>query len=169
MVTQALAYLVEGGVDNLRELAAFLGDTVLLDGDGLRAAAGRCRSTGCTSGRRAVGGADVAGPRPVVGIVFYRAHELSGNTAFVDGLCEAIAARGGEPLPIFCGSLRGLSADDPDGADLLELLRGATSWSPPCWPPAARSPRPPAPAARTRPGTPGRWPRWTSRSCRAWR
>jgi len=56
---------------------------------------------------------------PVVAVVFYRAHELSGNTAFVDTLCEALAQQGATPLPIFCASLR--SAD----AQLAELLRPA--------------------------------------------
>jgi cobaltochelatase CobN len=52
----------------------------------------------------------------VVAVVFYRAHELAGNTAFVDTLCAALADRGATPLPVFCGSLR--SADD----GLTELL-----------------------------------------------
>ena len=52
-------------------------------------------------------------------MVFYRAHELSGNTAFVDTLCEALAERGATPLPVFCASLR--SAD----AQLAELLNPA--------------------------------------------
>ena len=51
--------------------------------------------------------------------MFYRAHELSGNTAFVDTLCEALAQRGATPLPVFCASLR--SAD----AQLAELLSPA--------------------------------------------
>src|SRR4051794_222391 len=34
VATEALAYLREGGVDNLRELARFLSDTVLLTGEG---------------------------------------------------------------------------------------------------------------------------------------
>ena len=55
----------------------------------------------------------------MVAVVFYRAHELSGNTAFVDTLCAALAAAGAAPLPIFCASLR--SAD----AQLADLLRPA--------------------------------------------
>src|SRR5690606_33030958 len=54
--------------------------------------------------------------RPTVGVVFYRAHELSGNTAFVDVLCDAIEARGANALPVFCGSLRGAQPE------LMELL-----------------------------------------------
>ena len=52
-------------------------------------------------------------------MIFYRAHELSGNTGFVDTLCAAIAARGATPLPVYCSSLR--SADP----GLAELLRPA--------------------------------------------
>ncbi|GAA4356598.1 cobaltochelatase subunit CobN [Angustibacter luteus] len=122
LVTEALSYLVEGGVDNLRELAAFLGDTVLLDGACFEPPQAMPQH-GVHEWTPVAPVLDVAGVRPVVGIVFYRAHELSGNTAFVDGLCEAVVARGGQPLPIFCGSLRGLSLDDPDGAELLEHLR----------------------------------------------
>src|SRR5207244_11510601 len=56
---------------------------------------------------------------PVVAVVFYRAHELSGNTAFVDTLCAALAAAGATPRPVFCASLR--SAD----SQLAELLQPA--------------------------------------------
>ena len=55
----------------------------------------------------------------MVAVVFYRAHELSGNTGFVDTLCAALADHGATPLPIFCASLR--SAD----AELTALLEPA--------------------------------------------
>ncbi|MEU8159827.1 cobaltochelatase subunit CobN [Micromonospora parva] len=104
VATQALAYLVEGGPDNLGQLARFLSDTVLLTGEGFAPPA-RTPAYG-------VHGAHLADPyRPTVGIVFYRAHALAGNTGFIDVLVEAVRAAGGNPLPIFCGSLRGLTAD----------------------------------------------------------
>ncbi|MEU1745431.1 cobaltochelatase subunit CobN [Micromonospora arida] len=104
VVTQALAYLVEGGPDNLAQLARFLSDTVLLTGEGFAPPA-RTPAYG-------VHGAHLADPyRPTVGIVFYRAHALAGNTGFVDVLADAVHQAGGNPLPIFCGSLRGLTAD----------------------------------------------------------
>ena len=132
VVAEALRYLVEGGPDNLAELARFLSDTVLLTGEGFeppRADAGVRRARRARpSSRRAA--------RPSA-CVFYRAHELSGNTAFVDTLCDAVEARGANALPVFCGSLRGRRTPG-----LYELLgRGATRSSPPCWRPAARSPR----------------------------
>ncbi len=44
--------------------------------------------------------------RPTVGILFYRAHWLSGNLAFVDALVREIEARGANALPVFTASLR---------------------------------------------------------------
>ncbi len=44
--------------------------------------------------------------RPTVGVVFYRAHLLAGNTTFVDDLCAAIRERGANPLACWCYSLR---------------------------------------------------------------
>ncbi|MGN6609850.1 MAG: cobaltochelatase subunit CobN, partial [Jatrophihabitans sp.] len=69
------------------------------------------------------GGADLPRPdgRPRVGVVYYRAHELAGNTAFVDALTAALDMAGAQPVPAFCGSLRGLDSLD---APLLQLLRG---------------------------------------------
>jgi len=54
-----------------------------------------------------------------VGIVFYRAHWLSGNTRFVDALIDALEARGLNVLPVFTSSLRAGS----DGAALPMGLR----------------------------------------------
>ncbi|MGI8336289.1 cobaltochelatase subunit CobN [Actinomadura scrupuli] len=117
VVAEALDYLREGGVANLRELARFLSDTVLLTGEGFEPPIAM-PSYG-VHGSAAHGQHEPAGAGPVVGVVFYRAHELSGNTAFVDTLCEAIEARGATALPVFCGSLRG--ADE----GLTELFRRA--------------------------------------------
>ncbi|MDX6349840.1 MAG: cobaltochelatase CobN [Streptomyces sp.] len=102
VVAEALRYLVEGGPGNLRELARFLSDTVLLTGEGFEPPAsmpdyGTHGSYAYEEGR------------PTVGVLFYRAHELSGNTGFVDTLCEAIEAKGANALPVYCGSLRGVA------------------------------------------------------------
>ncbi len=45
-------------------------------------------------------------PRPLVGLLFYRAHWLSGNLAFVDALVRALEGHGCDTLPVFCRSLR---------------------------------------------------------------
>ncbi|MFW5416914.1 cobaltochelatase subunit CobN [Nocardiopsis sp. CNT-189] len=118
VATEAHAYLAEGGVENLRQLARFLSDTVLLTGDGF-APPEKMPEYGLHERPRREG-AQAAGARPVVAVVFYRAHELSGNTSFVDVLCDAIEEAGGEPLPVFSGSLRGLDAENAPG--LFELL-----------------------------------------------
>ncbi len=99
VVSDAAAYFREGGVDNLRELVAFLSDTVLLTGHGF-AAPVSLPAYGVHGTRPRVDG------RPTVGVVFYRAHELSGNTTFVDVLCDALEARGANALPVYVGSLR---------------------------------------------------------------
>ncbi|MGW1449787.1 cobaltochelatase subunit CobN [Micromonospora sp. NPDC002411] len=102
VVTQALAYLVEGGPDNLGQLARFLSDTVLLTGEGF--------DPPTPTPAYGVHREYPTNPeQPTVGIVFYRAHALAGNTGFVDVLADAVREAGGNPLPIFCGSLRGLT------------------------------------------------------------
>ncbi|MBW0098961.1 cobaltochelatase subunit CobN [Pseudonocardia sp. KRD-184] len=111
VASEALAYLAAGGTANLRELHRFLSDTVLLTGEGF--AAPEPTPEFGVLGDRAQDPA-----RPTVGVVFYRAHALSGNTAFVETLCEQVEARGANALPVFCGSLR--QADD----ELMALLSG---------------------------------------------
>ncbi|MBM9505662.1 cobaltochelatase subunit CobN [Actinacidiphila acididurans] len=109
VVAEALRYLVEGGPDNLAELARFLSDTVLMSGEGFEPPR-RMPQFGVH------GTYPYEEGRPTVAVLFYRAHELSGNTAFVDTLCAAVEAKGANALPVYCGSLRGA----PEG--LYELL-----------------------------------------------
>ncbi|HEX6523883.1 MAG TPA: cobaltochelatase subunit CobN [Streptosporangiaceae bacterium] len=131
VAAEAFAYLREGGPDNLRELANFLSDTLLLTGAGFAPprplpvygvhapstpAPNDMDATTMPSGQH---GCDNHAVRPTVAIVFYRAHEVSGNTAFVDALCQAIIARGGTPLAVYCSSLRGAEPG------LLDLLKPA--------------------------------------------
>jgi len=112
VAAQALAYLREGGPGNLAELAAFLSDTLLLTGHGF-APPEPLPAQGGHGDRAAVPG------RPTVGIVFYRAHAVSGNTAFVDALADAVEARGGNARCVYCSSLRAA------GPEVYELLAGA--------------------------------------------
>ncbi|HVC32007.1 MAG TPA: cobaltochelatase subunit CobN, partial [Chloroflexota bacterium] len=51
--------------------------------------------------------------RPTIGVLFYRAHLLSGNLDFVDALVRAGEARGANVLPVYAYSLK----DFPDGED----------------------------------------------------
>jgi cobaltochelatase CobN len=106
---QSHVYLAQGGVENLRQLHAFLCDTLLMTGFGFAPPA-----TTPNWGVLEDGSAD--GDGPTVAVLYYRAQHLAGNTGYVEALCRAIDAAGGKPLPVFCASLR--TAD----AELLELL-----------------------------------------------
>nr|WP_221474157.1 cobaltochelatase subunit CobN [Planomonospora venezuelensis] len=109
---EAHAYLAHGGPANLAELHRFLSDTVLLTGHGF-AAPEPTPSWGVAEreARRTEG--------PVVGVLYYRAHHVAGNTAFVETLCAAIEDAGGRALPVYCASLR---TAEPE---LLATLRQA--------------------------------------------
>ncbi|HEX4432987.1 MAG TPA: cobaltochelatase subunit CobN [Frankiaceae bacterium] len=115
VVAESLAYLSQGGPANLRELYHFLSDTLLLTGEGFEQPA-KMPGFGIRPGR------ERHEDRPLVGVVYYRAHELSGNTGFVETLCDALERAGADALPVFCGSLRGAEAglyDLLDGVDAL--------------------------------------------------
>ena len=107
---QAHVYLAQGGVDNLRQLHAFLCDTVLMTGFGFAPPAiipnwGVLeRSSPITDG-------------PTIAVLFYRAQQLAGNTGYVEALCSAIDDAGGRALPVYCASLR---TAEPDMLDLLK-------------------------------------------------
>jgi cobaltochelatase CobN len=57
---------------------------------------------------------------PQVGILFYRAHYLAGNTLPIVALCQALTARNLQAIPIFVSSLRDLEVQ----GELLEYLEG---------------------------------------------
>ncbi|MDQ1015188.1 cobaltochelatase subunit CobN [Streptomyces afghaniensis] len=112
IAAEAHAYLAHGGPANLEQLARFLSDTVLLTGHGFEAPA-----AAPTWGPLPRESRDTDGP--TVAVLYYRAHHMSGNTAFVGALCEAIEDAGGRPLPLYVASLR---APEPE---LIEELRAA--------------------------------------------
>ncbi|MGW2227952.1 cobaltochelatase subunit CobN [Streptomyces formicae] len=112
IAAEAHAYLAHGGPANLEQLARFLSDTVLLTGHGFEPPA-----PAPSWGPLERTARDVAGP--TVAVLYYRAHHMSGNTAFVDALCGAIEDAGARPLPLYVASLR---APEPE---LIEELRAA--------------------------------------------
>ncbi len=112
VATQAHAYLAEGGPENLVQLYHFLSDTVLLTGDGFEAPAA-APQWGVIDRPTAT----QEGPR--IGVLYYRAQHLAGNTAYIDALAAAIEDRGAVAVPIFCASLR--TADDALLAELGTL------------------------------------------------
>ncbi|WP_424535604.1 cobaltochelatase subunit CobN [Sphaerisporangium viridialbum] len=101
---EAHAYLAHGGPANLAELHRFVSDTVLLTGHGF-AAPEATPAWGILDRESAEASEESAG-RPVVGVLYYRAHHVAGNTGFVEALCAAIENAGGRALPVYCASLR---------------------------------------------------------------
>ncbi|HVW41539.1 MAG TPA: cobaltochelatase subunit CobN [Amycolatopsis sp.] len=99
IATQAHAYLAQGGPANLTQLHRFLSDTLLLTGDGFEPPVPQPMWGVLERTPRRTEG-------PVLGILYYRAHHLSGNTAFVEALSAAIEDAGAQALPIHCASLR---------------------------------------------------------------
>ena len=110
VAADAHVYLANGGPDNLRQLHAFLSDTVLLTGVGFQPPIEQ-PIWGLLPRELPV---DASLPR--IGILFYRAQYAAGNTGYVEALADAVDAVGGIGLPIFATSLR----DAP--SDLLEYL-----------------------------------------------
>ncbi|MTB72839.1 cobaltochelatase subunit CobN [Arsenicicoccus sp. MKL-02] len=104
VAAQAHAYLAHGGADNLAELASFLSDTVLLTGHGF-AQPQAAPSWGPLDDTVALTCPD-GDERPCVAVLYYRAHQMSGNTAFVRDLADALEAAGSRALPLYVASLR---------------------------------------------------------------
>jgi cobaltochelatase CobN len=130
VAADAHVYLAQGGPGNLRQLHAFLCETVLLTGAGFEAPLDQ-PVWGALS-RPPSGG---SGPR--IGILFYRAQYAAGNIAYVQALADAVDAAGGIGVPIFATSLRDAPSDRSamlGGCDALittVLAAGGTGSLPP--------------------------------------
>jgi cobaltochelatase CobN len=106
LVAEAHRYLVAGGPANTAQLLRFLSDTVLLTGCGFEPPRDLPRHgvwDGAGLGRP---GAHRDPQRPLVGVLFYRAHLVSGNTTYVAALCAALEAAGADALAVYAYSLR---------------------------------------------------------------
>ncbi|MGH3357235.1 MAG: cobaltochelatase subunit CobN, partial [Nocardioidaceae bacterium] len=102
---EAHRYLAEGGPGNLAQLHAFLSDTVLLTGEGFE-------PPEVLPGWGTVPRRTPESGRARVGVLFYRAHHTSGNSAFVDALAHAIdAIDDAVAVPVFASSLRNAPDD----------------------------------------------------------
>ena len=148
---EAHRYLAEGGPVNLAQLHAFLCDTVLLTGAGFEPpvsvpvwgmpdrpgapgvgagadspASGHERGESRDATSENAGGSDHSPDRPRGGprvvVLYYRAHEVSGNSGFAHALAEAIDAAGGVGVPIFAGSLRSAPDELFDALGTLDAL-----------------------------------------------
>jgi len=141
IAAEAHRYLAEGGPANLGQLHAFLSDTVLLTGEGFEPPAVvpqwgmASRPGGFETGLRPssttgsvveVRGAlapSLETTLPRVGVLYYRAHETSGNAGFAHSLVDAIdATRQAVGVPVFAGSLRAAPDELYDALGTLDAL-----------------------------------------------
>ena len=113
---EALAYLQAGGYANLTSLLFFLADQLLMTGFGFEPP--------LTLPEHGIYHPDLPEnaeladwlqhrdpTRPSVGITFYRAHWISGNTAFVDALVRELEVQNVNVLPVFTASLKAVDAE----------------------------------------------------------
>ena len=137
-VNQLWRYFTEGGVQNFVNALEFAADTCLktaynpplpqtVSRVGIYDWGGRAED-------KEEGGH--GGTAPTVGILFYRAHYLSGNLAPIDALCQALSERNLLPVPVFVSSLREpdlqvelLEYFKPKDAEPIQLLLNTTSFA----------------------------------------
>lgn len=106
MVTEAQRYVVAGGPANMANLVRFLTDTVAMTGVGFAPPAA-IEPVGVWDGAGlGAPGAQRDLSKPLVAVVFYRAHLVAGNTTAVADLCEALEAAGADAVAIWTYSLR---------------------------------------------------------------
>ena len=141
---EVTAYLQAGGIDNFAQMLKCLSDKLLLTGFGYAPPA-VIPDHGIY---HPLLGSDATfsqwleihdSRRPVVGINFYRAHCLSGNTHFIDVLIDALSAVGIDALPVWTASLKACSDGNvlPDayryfvreGQSFIDVLINTTSFA----------------------------------------
>ncbi|MGZ8160519.1 MAG: cobaltochelatase subunit CobN, partial [Methylobacter sp.] len=114
---QVQAYFQAGGSVNMAQLLRYLSDHFLLTGFGFEPAV--------DLPEHGIYHPDLSQDADIddwltlressqgsVGIVFYRAHWMSGNTRFIDALVDALEKHGLNVLPVFTSSLRAGHNDD---------------------------------------------------------
>ncbi|MBM3943417.1 MAG: cobaltochelatase subunit CobN [SAR202 cluster bacterium] len=119
-VEAVFAYLLRGGVQNLQNLFLFLSDTYLGSDYGHEAPApvpweGIYHpdfSVAETLTPEAYIAQKFRPGRPAVGLLFYRAHWMSGNTGFIDALVRRLEELGANALPVFSYSLKHSPEDE---------------------------------------------------------
>jgi cobaltochelatase CobN len=113
----ATTYFFLGGERNVAECLKFLSDRVLLTGHGSSPPLALPEHGLYLKEIEDASIADwekIADPsRPTAAVLFYRAHLLSGNTAFIDTLVDELEASGMNALPVFTSTLRALDSGVP--------------------------------------------------------
>src|SRR5919202_5919466 len=125
-VAEAFEYLRHGGGRNTENLLRFVADTLLVEGYGFQPPLA-LPELGVYHPELQEGSSleDLLAMhdegKPTVGVIFYRTHWMSGNTAFVDTLVRALERAGANALSIYCYSLR---ADERGEDPALGMLKG---------------------------------------------
>src|SRR5258708_23729510 len=113
---EALAYLQSGGVANYEHCLRFLSDHLLTTGFGFDPPVPQPRHGVYYPGRYGINLTELRSlhrpSRPTIGILFYLAHYLSGNTDFVASLIHTIEAHGANVIPVFAQSLKEIDKDE---------------------------------------------------------
>ncbi|MDB5992014.1 MAG: cobaltochelatase subunit CobN [Herbaspirillum sp.] len=135
VLQQVMAYLQAGGSVNLAQLLRYLSDRLLLSGFGYEPVqalpehgiyhpdlAQGASVQDWLAHRDASPSASLSASSPAVGIVFYRAHWISGNTRFIDALIDALERQGMHVLPVFTSSLRAGGGGSSDSGQLPTAL-----------------------------------------------
>ncbi len=154
-VNQLWRYFTEGGVQNFVNALKFTADTCLktsynpplpqtvsrvgiYDWGGRKSPlTNRTLTTSCPPLiKEGWGGSPGLPTLAKVGILFYRAHYLSGNLAPIDALCQALTERNLVPVPVFVSSLREpelqvelLEYFQPKDSAPIQLLLNTTSFA----------------------------------------
>lgn len=121
-VHQVWQYFTEGGVENLTHALQFVADQCLKTAYNPPPPQTVPR-LGCYQWKPQLKHNFTDSVKPKVGLLFYRAHYLSGNLVSIDALCQALTERNLEPIPVFVASLR-----EPDlQLELLQYFKPATA------------------------------------------
>jgi len=144
VVGAGFAYLLHGGATNMAQLLRLLSDATCGSAHGCEPPRalpwdGRYHPAAPSADDDAWWAAHLSrdDPRPVVGVLLYRAHWMTGNLAVVDALVAALEDAGARALPVFCYSLRSDSGEpaafawlrDPHGATLCDALISTLSFA----------------------------------------
>ncbi|MEG4624046.1 cobaltochelatase subunit CobN [Microcoleus sp. w1-18aA5] len=139
-VNQLWRYFTEGGVQNFVNALQFAADTCLKTAYSPPLPQTVSR-VGIYDWKKQIESSPTCGHGDIsstskVGILFYRAHYLSGNLAPIDALCQALAERNLVPVPVFVSSLREpdlqielLEYFQPKESEPIQLLLNTTSFA----------------------------------------
>ena len=134
IVQKIWQYFQEGGIENFLNALQFITDTVLSTAFNPPAPQSVPR-VGLYE-RSQEKKEEERKNQPKVGILFYRAHYLAGNTKVIDALCNALIEKNLQPVPVFVSSLREPGVSDKlcelfaeENNNHVSLLMNTTSFS----------------------------------------